>query len=105
VTHILAPILPHLAEEIHHHRIAGVGSTQSLSVFSKKWMPLDESWRDPDAEADVRKLLRVRSSVLTLLERARQDKRIGRPAEADVDILVPGNASADLVAILKRERK
>ena len=41
MTHVMAPILPHLAEEIHHAlENEGQELANGSSVFMKKWEPL-----------------------------------------------------------------
>lgn len=90
---IMAPIVPHLAEEIHH-AIMDSGE-RDTSVFMTKWEPLvclicflsasdilfnestqSKEWEDPQAEADMNELLRVRAVVLSVLEKARGQKYI-----------------------------
>jgi isoleucyl-tRNA synthetase len=39
MTEVMGPILPHLAEEIRHHR-EGANADQSLSVFTRRWEDL-----------------------------------------------------------------
>jgi len=41
MTHVMAPVVPHLAEEIHHSLEGGQGDKSAgLSVFTKAWQPL-----------------------------------------------------------------
>ncbi|ESK91771.1 isoleucyl-trna synthetase [Moniliophthora roreri MCA 2997] len=69
VTNIVAPVLPHLAEEVN---ATHYGS--STSVFANKWTPLETDWQDPEAFKDMNTLLSVRKVVLILLEKARTAK-------------------------------
>ncbi|RDB30371.1 Isoleucine--tRNA ligase [Hypsizygus marmoreus] len=99
MTSVLAPVLPHLAEEIHASR-----RSDGSSVFMSNWIPLDAEWMDPQAAEDMAELLRVRGTVLSLLENARGDKRIKSSLEAEVDIIIPEEgASTNLVELLQRE--
>lgn len=90
LVHVIAPVLPHLAEEIYSV-LRGKPSSEishESSVFSKPWVPLvllclyvvirvsltssqSSDWHDPTAEQEMVQLLRVRSMVLGLLEQAR----------------------------------
>lgn len=82
----MAPILPHLAEEIH----ANMFPESSTSVFLRGWKVTvwigngekllqsnawqDPTWNDVDAKANMEALMSVRAVVLELLEEARRDK-------------------------------
>ncbi|KAF8219688.1 isoleucyl-tRNA synthetase [Tricholoma matsutake] len=99
MTTIIGPILPHLAEEINSYRY---GSRSS--VFVNQWTRLGSEWMDIQAEKDMNELLRVRGTVLSLLEQARGDKRIKSSLEAEVDIVIPFDAvGTGLVELLQRE--
>ncbi|KAF9239290.1 tRNA synthetases class I-domain-containing protein [Melanogaster broomeanus] len=101
MTSVLAPVLPHLAEEIQAH---SVGEATDKSFFARKWKPLSTEWDDPQAEQDMDSLLAVRSAVLSLLEKARGDKNVKSALEAQVVIALPSNATEmELVTLLKRE--
>jgi isoleucyl-tRNA synthetase len=89
---VMAPIVPHLAEEIYH--ATTYGGELNASVFMTKWEPLvrliwlpsktseisfnkstqSKEWEDPQAEQDMKDLLRVRATVLSALEKARGQK-------------------------------
>ncbi|KAH7926232.1 isoleucyl-tRNA synthetase [Leucogyrophana mollusca] len=102
MTSAMAPVLPHLAEEIHSVLREGEGESDSapLSFFTKTWAPLSTEWQDPQAERDMTDLLRVRTVVLSLLEKARKDKNLKSSLEAEVDLIVP-NSMADRPEMLK----
>ncbi|KAF8838923.1 isoleucyl-tRNA synthetase [Paxillus ammoniavirescens] len=101
MTSVLAPVLPHLAEEIHAH---GGGRAADESFFARKWEPLSAEWDDPQAEKDMGKLLTVRSEVLSLMEKARRDRKLKSALEAQVIIVLPSGATGlELVELLKRE--
>ncbi|KAI6021790.1 tRNA synthetases class I-domain-containing protein [Pisolithus microcarpus] len=87
MTFVLAPVLPHLAEEIHDQYCR---ETHRLSFFTQKWTPLVIVWQRKDMES----LLGVRSVVLALLERARGDKSLS---------FCPPDTNTELVGLLKRE--
>jgi isoleucyl-tRNA synthetase len=74
MTHVFGPILPHLAEEIHHTRQGNTDPAQGLSVFANRWKHLDSKWFDPIVESEMKNLLRLRATVLSLLEKARREK-------------------------------
>ncbi|KAF9048105.1 isoleucyl-tRNA synthetase [Hymenopellis radicata] len=85
---VAAPILPHLTQEIY----------QSMYPASDSSVFLDFPWSSPDmrvaemvADATVHfdELLRIRSGVLALLEKARRNKEIKSSLEAEVDVIIP----------------
>ncbi|KAH7104986.1 isoleucyl-tRNA synthetase [Auriculariales sp. MPI-PUGE-AT-0066] len=86
MTMILAPVLPHLAEEIH--ATLKTRSNQ-FSVFQRGWQPLSDEWDDPEVEQQMDALMNLRSTVMHLLENARVDKLLKSSLEAHVDLVVP----------------
>jgi isoleucyl-tRNA synthetase len=104
LVHIIAPVLPHLAEEIYSalHGQPSSEISHESSVFSKPWVPLSSDWHDPTAEQEMVQLLRVRSTVLGLLEQARGRRQLSSSTEAEVDIILPGIRN-DLTSLIKRE--
>ncbi|KAF7349261.1 hypothetical protein MSAN_01715600 [Mycena sanguinolenta] len=81
---IMAPLVPHLAEEIHE----AFNETES-SIFMSRWEPLTAEWDDPKANEEMKMLLRLRTVVLAGLEEARGDKKIKGSLEAEIELLVP----------------
>ncbi|KIJ58645.1 hypothetical protein HYDPIDRAFT_171201, partial [Hydnomerulius pinastri MD-312] len=101
MTSVLAPVLPHLAEEINAQSLDGA---TSKSFFAQKWEPLSTEWDDPQAEKDMGSLLMVRNTVLSLLENARGDKNLKSALEAKVTIAIPSDAiGTELIQLLRRE--
>ncbi|KAH9477821.1 Isoleucine--tRNA ligase, mitochondrial [Psilocybe cubensis] len=99
MTKVLAPVLPYLAEEIH-----ATWKADQKSVFMTPWTPLGMEWKDEQAAADVSQLLGVRTTVLSLLEKARRAKYLRSSLEAEVKIVYPGgHHNETLVQLLKRE--
>ncbi|KAG6816435.1 hypothetical protein H0H87_006097 [Tephrocybe sp. NHM501043] len=111
MTSVLAPVLPHLAEDIHNTR-----NPDGSSMFMTSWKPLNSKWKDEQAAKDMAELLRVRGVVRLLLERARgnksaaidasypQHKVLRNSLEANVDIILPDGADrTGLGALLQRE--
>ncbi|KAG2104415.1 tRNA synthetases class I-domain-containing protein [Suillus discolor] len=103
-TSVMAPALPYLAEDIHGTLHEGDEAVSQLSVFAKKWTPSAE-WSDPHADQDMASLLRMRSVVLSLLEKARGDKHLKSSLEADVDVILPNDISVQpyLLQLIERE--
>lgn len=66
MTSILAPVLPHLAEEIHAH----YAEDTELSFFTKKWVPLVRRDAGVEVRADGSGRNRTRSGM------TRRQKRI-----------------------------
>ncbi|EDR09531.1 uncharacterized protein LACBIDRAFT_318681 [Laccaria bicolor S238N-H82] len=103
MTKVMAPILPHLAEEIHAHWKA-----DGKSVFTTPWIPLDPQWKDLHASQDMTSLFVVRDAVLALLEHARGKKNMKSSLEAEIDIIFPENVSQGenaLLDVIRREEK
>jgi len=87
MTRIIAPICPYLAEEIH-----ATWNADGRSIFMTPWVPLVRitetftikshsngflqslEWKDPEVSKDMEILLRLRGTVLSLLEKARKAK-------------------------------
>ncbi|KAG1900331.1 tRNA synthetases class I-domain-containing protein [Suillus fuscotomentosus] len=88
MTSVMAPVLPYLAEEIPQY-----SPRRALSGC------------DPHAEQDMTSLLRMRSVVLSLLEKARGDKHLKSSLEADVDVILPIDISVRpyLLQLIERE--
>jgi isoleucyl-tRNA synthetase len=104
LVHIIAPVLPHLAEEIHS-TLRGQPSAEishGSSVFTKPWVPLSSEWHDATAGKQMAQLLQVRSSVLGLLEQARGKRQLSSSTEAEVDIILP-RVDCDLSSLIARE--
>ncbi|KAF6756285.1 isoleucyl-tRNA synthetase [Ephemerocybe angulata] len=99
LTKVIAPILPHLAEEIHTTRVG-----DATSAFMTPWTPLGSEWHDPTAAAQMETYMRLRSSVLAQLEQARMNKHIRSSLEAAVDIVIPEGASSDEFALLLQKQ-
>ncbi|KAJ8583435.1 hypothetical protein M405DRAFT_828627, partial [Rhizopogon salebrosus TDB-379] len=75
MTAVVAPVLHYLVEEIHGTLHEGDEGESHLSVFARKWTPVSAEWNDPQVEQDMASLLKLRSVVLSLLEKARGDNR------------------------------
>ncbi|CDO75434.1 hypothetical protein BN946_scf184693.g3 [Trametes cinnabarina] len=58
---------------------------------------------DPQAEADMDKLLRIRSKVFALLEQARKEGVVKSSLSADVTMNVSSAATSDVIDLLGRE--
>ncbi|KAI0827156.1 isoleucyl-tRNA synthetase [Trametes gibbosa] len=99
MTRVLAPVLPHLAEEIHS-TLYGENTT---SVFATPWTPLPDEFVDPQAEVDMLKLFRIRDKVFTLLEQARRDGNVKSSLSADVALNITSAAAPEVIDLLGRE--
>nr|XP_019003999.1 isoleucine-tRNA ligase [Kwoniella mangroviensis CBS 8507]OCF67460.1 isoleucine-tRNA ligase [Kwoniella mangroviensis CBS 8507] len=70
MTSLLAPITPHLAEEIYEN----IGGKEA-SVFLEPWIP-DLSWLNPTVKSKMSQIISLRAEVQKLVENARAEKRI-----------------------------
>ncbi|KAL5514197.1 hypothetical protein ACEPAG_2285 [Sanghuangporus baumii] len=93
--YMLAPITPHLAEEIFYYRNgAQAEKSEGPSIFSNPWRPLMDNpdcskWTDDQVADEMDILLKLRDTINGLLEVARSEKKLGSSLEAEVDIIVP----------------
>jgi len=104
LVHIIAPVLPHLAEEIYS-TLRGRPSAEishGPSVFTKPWVPLSSEWHDATAGKEMAQLLQVRSTVLGLLEQARGKRQLSSSTAAEVDVILP-TVDSDLTSLITRE--
>jgi isoleucyl-tRNA synthetase len=84
LTRLLAPIIPHTAEELWEYRPA---STDKLaSVHLAEFPQADPRWDDPERTTRWNELLALREQVLAALEGLRKNKEIGSAQEARVRI-------------------
>ncbi|EJD05388.1 isoleucyl-tRNA synthetase [Fomitiporia mediterranea MF3/22] len=114
LTLMLAPITPHLAEEINHYRNgARIEKSDWPSVFVKRWTPLssdpsESKWDNDRVLADMDVLLKIRDTVLGLLEQARGQKDLRSSLEAEVDIIIPDyewlDREGELARVLRQQR-
>ncbi|POW07473.1 hypothetical protein PSTT_08281 [Puccinia striiformis] len=81
----IAPILPHLAEEITIHQFP-----QSASVFQESWPALSESWKDSEVSNQMEFLISLRDSILREAEGLRQDKKLRSLEEVELVIDISG---------------
>ncbi|XP_033735132.1 isoleucine--tRNA ligase, mitochondrial-like [Pecten maximus] len=76
----LAPIIPHLAEEVHQH----MSSTEETSVFKSGWFTLDPVWAD-------RAILNFMQPVLSMKEDIDYAADVDRPVEYDLTLYCSHN--------------
>lgn len=98
-TSVLAPIAPHLAEEIYEYGRGFWEMKDSASVFQQRWYVPPEQWQNEDASESMKPYLELTDVVKRLLEQARGDKKIGNSLQADV--YLDGDVGID-TALLKR---
>lgn len=105
ITCVLAPILPHLAEDLHWYRHGATcdptpEEVHSMpSFFQQGWHTVSDVWYDPSLEHHMQELLRIRSETFALATRCKdEDRLIKGPAETDVALYVPqAQALCDLL--------
>lgn len=83
---LLAPVLVHTADEVWQ---ASCFAQDAPSVHLASFPEVDESWVNPELDAQFRKLIEVRDSVYKSIEEARQAGQIGKPVEAKVSLSWP----------------
>ncbi|MGC8640851.1 MAG: isoleucine--tRNA ligase [Isosphaeraceae bacterium] len=84
LTRLLAPIIPHTAEESWDYVPAG--PEKPPSVHLTRFPEPDPRWDDAERDATWKTLLDVRETVLRALETLRKNKTIGSAQEAAVTI-------------------
>ncbi len=84
LTRLLAPIIPHTAEESWDYRPAAAG--ERTSVHLTEFPEPDPRWDDPARSARWEELLAMRERIFLSLEGLRKAKAIGSAQEAKVRI-------------------
>ena len=100
---ILAPVMPHQAEDIWQN-IPEVQRGGLISILLSDWPVVNEKWNNAQLEEDFTKILKSREVVSRAIEPLRADKKVGSSLEvavyvkADDDTVLKAN-SADLADI------
>ncbi len=84
LTRLLAPIIPHTAEELWDYIPAS--SSKPASVHLTEFPQADSQWDNADRDARWEVLLNARQTILLTLEGLRKNKTIGSAQEAVVTI-------------------
>lgn len=82
ITKLIAPILPHTADEVWRY----IPGTDLPSVQLAEFPPVDEALLDESLESKWEKFSALRDDVLKALEDARKEKRIGNSLSAAVHL-------------------
>jgi isoleucyl-tRNA synthetase len=98
LTRLLAPIIPHTAEESWEYLPAGPAKAQS--VHMTEFPQPEPRWDDESLEAMWMDLLAVREPILVALEGMRKNKQIGSAQEATVRLQVTPGVAQQLDASL-----
>eukprot|EP00123_Amoebidium_parasiticum_P016861 comp23613_c0_seq1/m.40171 comp23613_c0_seq1/g.40171 ORF comp23613_c0_seq1/g.40171 comp23613_c0_seq1/m.40171 type:complete len:1003 (-) comp23613_c0_seq1:513-3521(-) len=90
---LMAPIVPHLADDIWmhfpSHPLARQQSEDSKSIFQTGWVKVDEEWQCAHTVERWTMARALRGHVNRLIEGARNDKTIRASLEATIDIYAP----------------
>jgi len=86
LTRLLAPIIPHTAEESWDYHYRAGKSERTPSVHLAEFPEADPRWDDPERTARWTEVLALREQVLGALEGLRKNKQIGSAQEANVVI-------------------
>lgn len=95
---ILAPVMPHQAEDIWQN-VPEVQRGGLISILLSDWSVVNEKWNNPQLEEDFTKILKSREVVSRAIEPLRADKKVGSSLEVAVWI------KAENDAILKANEK
>lgn len=82
---ILAPVMPHQAEDIWQN-IPEVQRGGLISILLSDWPVVNEKWNSPQLEDDFTKILKSREVVSRAIEPLRADKKVGSSLEVSVYI-------------------
>jgi len=96
VVRLMAPLLPFTAEEVWSHLTQKDENVDSIHLSS--WPNLPDSYLKGALEERWEKLFRVREEVYRALEKARNEKVIGKSLEAEVTIF---STSSEMFLFLK----
>lgn len=95
---ILAPVMPHQAEDIWQN-VPEVQRGGLISILLSDWPVVNEKWNNPQLEEDFTKILKSREVVSRAIEPLRADKKVGSSLEVAVWV------KAENDAILKANEK
>lgn len=95
---ILAPVMPHQAEDIWQN-VPEVQRGGLVSILLSDWPVVNEKWNNPELEADFTKILKSREIVSRAIEPLRADKKVGSSLEVAVTV------KADDDSVLKANEK
>lgn len=95
---ILAPVMPHQAEDIWQN-VPEVQRSGLVSILLSDWPVVNEKWNNPELEADFTKILKSREVVSRAIEPLRADKKVGSSLEVAVTV------KADDDSVLKANEK
>ena len=84
---ILAPVMPHQAEDIWQN-VPEVQRGGLVSILLSDWPVVNEKWNNPELEADFTKILKSREVVSRAIEPLRADKKVGSSLEVAVTVKV-----------------
>ena len=95
---ILAPVMPHQAEDIWQN-IPEIQRGGLISILLSDWPVVNEKWNNAQLEEDFTKILKSREVVSRAIEPLRADKKVGSSLEvavyvkADDDAVLKANAN------------
>ncbi|KAF9427827.1 hypothetical protein BGZ94_004081 [Podila epigama] len=87
-TRSIAPLAPHLGEEVYEHYCDCLTHPQP-TVFRSGWLDAPETWNDQKLREEFAVLKQLRAEVNQLLEQARTAKVIRSSLEAEIEIQLP----------------
>lgn len=88
---ILAPVMPHQAEDIWQN-VPEVQRGGLVSILLSDWPVVNEKWNNPELEADFTKILKSREVVSRAIEPLRADKKVGSSLEVAVTVKADDNS-------------
>lgn len=94
---ILAPVMPHQAEDIWQNVVeCQKGGLESILLSD--WVKVNPRWEDAGLEEDFSKILKAREIVTKAIEPLRADKKVGSSLEVAVYVKATGEAMQVLSA-------
>ena len=87
---ILAPVMPHQAEDIWQN-IPEMQRGGLISILLSDWPSVNDKWNAPEIEAEFSKILKSREVVSRAIEPLRADKKVGSSLEVAVWIKAEDN--------------
>ncbi|KNC81136.1 isoleucyl-tRNA synthetase, variant, partial [Sphaeroforma arctica JP610] len=95
LTRAIAPILPHLADEVWHHNISS--PSHQHSIFKSGWLACEANWKSADLQSRWDIVKKLTSHVNRSLESMRKESLIGGALDAEVTITGP----PELISLLQ----
>ncbi|MGE5707563.1 MAG: isoleucine--tRNA ligase [Bacteroidota bacterium] len=103
LTALIAPVMSHLAEDIHTYLPASMKADRETSVFFTPWPKVEEKVLDPALKEKWETVIALRNEINRALEEARKEKVIGASLAAEIWVTPKDEETASLLKSIDLE--